>query len=178
VLIDTPIRPLGFVDCRRLTERVLACDESAWYVDNRRQDDYEVHAETQSIILVYFTGWPEVRVAHAAGWNDFGHLAMPVMREIVARHYPPGGLVMRVILARLLPQCRIDKHYDKHPSFSVAHRIHVPLLVNPEVEFIVGAERIALQAHHAFELNNLMAHSVVNNGDSARVHLIFDYSPS
>src|SRR5271163_4248114 len=107
MLIDTPIRTLGYVDCRRLTEQVLAADESAWYVDNRRQDDYEVHAETQSIILVYFTGWPEVRVVHAAGWNDFGHLAMPIMQEIVARHYPPGGLVMRVILARLLPKCRI-----------------------------------------------------------------------
>ena len=177
MLIDTPTRSLGYVDCSKLTERVLACDERAWYVDNRRQDDYEVHVETQSIILVFFSGWPEVRVTHASGWQEFGNLVMPIMQEIVARNYPPGGLVLRVVLARLLPNCRIETHYDRHPSFSVAHRIHVPLLTNPDVEFMVGAERIPPLAHHAFELNNMMPHSVVNKGTTARVHLIFDYSP-
>jgi hypothetical protein len=51
-------------------------------------------------------------------------------------------------------------------------------LTNPEVEFIVGTERIPPLPHHAFELNNSMPHSVINNGATARVHLIFDYSPS
>ena len=178
MLIDTPIRSLGHVDCRRLTELVLAADESAWHADNRRQDDYEVHVETQSIILVFFTGWPTVSVAHGKGWDAFGAAAMPIMEEIVAAHYPPGGMVLRVILARLLPNCRIEEHYDTHPSFSIAHRIHVPLLTNPMVEFTVGSERIATRTHHAFELNNKMAHAVANHGDSARVHLIFDYAPN
>ena len=178
MLIDTPIRPLGQVDCRRLIERVKTTDESAWYRDNRRQDDYEVHVETQSIILVFFTGWPAIQVSHASGWQEFGDLVMPIMQDLVAKHYPAGGMVLRVVLARLLPQCRIHLHYDRHPSFSVAHRIHVPLLVNPDVEFIVGSERIELQPGHAFELNNAMPHSVANNGDTPRVHLIFDYSPN
>jgi hypothetical protein len=178
VLIDTPVRPLGYVDGQRLTERVMAIDESAWYADNRRQDDYEVHAETQSIILVFFTGWPEVRVTHASGWATFGDVAMPLMEELVGKYYTPGGMVLRVMLARLLPNCRIEPHWDKHPSFSIAHRIHVPLLTNPQVEFIVGTERITTRPHQAFELNNKMSHSVVNHGDTPRVHLIFDYAPS
>lgn len=177
MLIDAPIRPLGYVDGRKLTERVLAADESAWYADNRRQDDYEVHAETQSILLVFFSGWPEVCVTHANGWAVFGDVAMPIMEEIVGRHYAPGGMVLRVMLARLLPTCRIEPHWDKHPSFSIAHRIHVPLLTNSDVEFIVGTERIATQPYHAFELNNKLPHSVANNGDTARIHLIFDYAP-
>lgn len=178
MLIDTPIRALGYVDCRRLTDQVRAADESSWYADNRRQDDYEVHAETQSIILVFFSGWPTVSVAHGQGWDAFGHLATPIMEELVARHYPPGGMVLRVILARLLPGCRIEGHRDTHPSFSIAHRIHVPLLTNPQVEFVVGTERIATRAGQAFELNNKMAHAVANHGDAARVHLIFDYAPN
>ncbi|MGO9038450.1 MAG: aspartyl/asparaginyl beta-hydroxylase domain-containing protein [Steroidobacteraceae bacterium] len=178
MLIDTPIRPLGFVDSRRLTERVLAADESAWHLDTRRQDDYEVHVETQSIILVFFDGWPTVNVAHGSGWDAFADLAMPVMEELVAKHYPPGGMVLRVVLARLLPGRQIEAHTDKHPSFSIAHRIHVPLLTNPGVEFIVGTERIATRPQYAFELNNKLPHSVANRGDTARIHLIFDYSPS
>jgi hypothetical protein len=178
MLIDTPIRELGPVDAGRLIERVLAIDESAWYADNRRQDDYEVHAQTQSIILVFFTGWPEVRVEHAGGWETFGDVAMPVMEQVVARHYPPGGLVLRVVLARLPPGCQIDPHLDSHASFSVAHRIHVPLVTNADVEFIVGDERVVTRPAHAFELNNKMVHSVANRGTTARVHLIFDYAPA
>jgi hypothetical protein len=176
VRIDGAIRPLGFVDSRRLIERVKATDEALWYADARRQDDYEVHAQTQSIILVFFTGWPEVRVTHAQGWSGFGDVAMPVMESLVARHYPPGGLVLRVVLARLLPGCSIDPHWDKHPSFSISHRIHVPLLTNPDVEFIVGTERIATAPEQAFELNNKLPHSVTNRGSTARIHLIFDYA--
>jgi hypothetical protein len=33
------------------------------------------------------------------------------------------------------------------------------------------------RAHYAFELNNLMMHQVTNNGDSTRIHFIFDYAP-
>jgi hypothetical protein len=176
-MIDTPVRPLGYVDASPLTQRILAADESAWYTDNRRQDEYEVHAETQSIILVFFTGWPEVQVSHAQGWDGFNDVAMPVIDALVAKHYRPGGLLLRVVLARLLPGRHIDLHYDRHPSFSIAHRIHVPLLTNPDVEFVVGPQRLAPRPHHAFELNNKMPHSVANRGDTARVHLIFDYAP-
>lgn len=175
--IDTPIRPLGYIDSAKLTERVLATEESAWHVDNRRQNDYEVHAHTQSIILIFFTGWPEVEVAHAESWPRFNDVAMPIIDNLVAKHYPPGGLVLRAVLARLQPNCRIDAHFDRHPSFSVAHRIHVPLLTNPDVHFMVGTERIVTKPHHAFELNNKMPHSVDNLGNTARVHLIFDYAP-
>lgn len=177
MLIDTPIRPLGPVDCRALTERALAVEESAWYADARRQDDYEVHAQTQSIILVFFTGWPTVQVAHASGWDRFSDAAVPIMQQIVARHYPPGGMVLRAVLARLPPGCVIDAHVDRHPSFSVGHRIHVPLVTNPRVQFIVGTEDIHPQPGQAFELNNAVPHSVRNDGDAARIHFIFDYSP-
>jgi len=58
---------------------------------SRRQDDYEVHAQTQSIILVFFTGWPTVQVAHAKGWEGFNDVAVPIMQHIVEQHYPPAG---------------------------------------------------------------------------------------
>jgi hypothetical protein len=177
VQLETPIRSLGYVDSAKLAARVTATDERAWLTDNRRQSEYEVHAETQSIILVFFNGWPRVEVFHANGWDAFHDVAMPVIDEVVGKHYAPGGMVLRVVLARLLPKRRIDLHWDNHPSFSVAHRVHVPLLTNPDVEFIVGTERIAAKPHHAFELNNKMPHSVYNGGDTARVHLIFDYAP-
>ena len=75
-------------------------------------------------------------------------------------------MVLRAMFARLLPKCRIERHFDKHPSFAIGHRIHVPLVTNPDVEFIVGEERIPPRANYAFELNNMMPHSVSNNGST------------
>ncbi|MBL8267666.1 aspartyl/asparaginyl beta-hydroxylase domain-containing protein [Steroidobacter sp.] len=176
MLIQTPIRLLGDVDCQALKAQVLALEESAWYQDTRRQDDYDVHGETQSVVLIFCSGWPEVEVSKAAGWPRFADVAVPMMQSIIAAHYPPGGTILRAMFARLLPGCRIPKHRDTHPSFSVAHRIHVPLQTNAEVEFIVGAQQVPPREAVAFELNNSMPHQVTNNGTTERIHFIFDYA--
>lgn len=178
MLIETPIRTLGHVDCRDLAQRALAAAESDWYADSRRQDDYEVHAETQSIVLTFCTGWPKVQVSLARGWDAFADVAVPLMKAVIAKYYAPNGRVLRAMLARLPPGCRIPRHKDAHPSFSVGHRIHIPLVTNPQVEFIVGALHVPPREHYAFELNNMMFHQVANNGPTTRIHFIFDYAPA
>jgi hypothetical protein len=172
-----PTVPLGRVDCQALTEKVLSLEEEAWQGDPRRQQDYDVHAQTQSIILSFCDGWPEVVVTEAAGYALLGAEAQPVMDALVRRCYRPGGRVLRAMVTRLRPGRRIARHIDSHPTFSIAHRVHVPLLTNPRVEFIVGPEKVPPRPHFAFELNNLMLHQVANNGATDRIHFIFDYAP-
>ncbi len=176
MLIDTAIRPLGPIDCRLLTERVLALPETAWQSDPRRQQMYDVHAQTQSLILMFCDSWPTVRVTRTAGWPLLAREAVPVMESIISAHYPPGGVVLRAMMARLPAGAHILPHLDAHPSFAVAHRIHVPLKTNPDVEFIVGDERVPPREHVAFELNNQLPHQVANNGTAPRIHFIFDYA--
>ena len=177
MLIRTPIRALGHVDCRSLAALATAAPEAAWFDDVRRQTDYDVHAETQSIILRFCTGWPAVSVANGPGWEPFAAAAMPIMQAIIGQHYPEGGVILRAMLARLRPGCRIPRHQDAHPSFAICHRIHVPLSTNDEVEFVVGRYRVPPRQNDAFELNNAMPHQVANNGTTTRIHFIFDYAP-
>jgi hypothetical protein len=151
MIVHEPTVPLGRVDCRALAERVLALDDEAWRADPRRQQDFDVHAQTQS--------------------------AQPVIDQIVGKRYAPGGQLLRAMVTRLGPGKRIARHKDSHPSFSIAHRIHVPLVTNPGVEFVVGPEKVPPRAGFAFELNNLMLHHVTNNGSEDRIHFIFDYAP-
>ena len=82
---------------------------------------------------------------------------------------------MRVMVARLVVNGTIQPHIDQHPSFTVGHRIHVPLLTNEAVEFLVDNEPVVMQEGNAYELNNLLPHSVHNGGTEDRIHLIFDY---
>jgi hypothetical protein len=177
VISKEPTVPLGKVACQPLTDKVMSLEEPAWRVDARRQRDYDVHAQTQSIILLFCDGWPDVTVTRGSGWDLLAAEAEPVMEQVLRKHYVTGGKILRAMVTRLGPGCRIARHKDSHPSFSVAHRIHVPLVTNPDVEFIVGPERVPPRAHYAFELNNLMFHQVTNRGERARIHFIFDYAP-
>lgn len=177
MLLHEPTIPLGTFDCRALSEKVLSLGEEAWGCDSRRQQDYDVHAQTQSIILLACEGWPKMTISRGNGWDLLAAQAVPVMDEVVRRHYPPGGSVLRAMMARLPAGCRISRHLDSHPSFSVAHRIHVPLVTNADVEFVVAEERVAPRPHFAFELNNHLYHRVANNGSTSRIHFIFDYAP-
>lgn len=177
MLIGEPTSPLGEYDCTELTRRVLAVEEPQWHQDARRQQSYDVHAQTQSLILLFCSGWPQIVITRANGWDLLADAAVPVMDRIIADHYAPGGQVLRAMMTRLPPGGRIARHRDSHPSFAIAHRIHVPLQTNPQVEFIVGNEIVPPRAHFAFELNNRVEHQVFNRGDQARIHFIFDYAP-
>lgn len=177
MLIDEPTSPLGEFDCVELTRRVLGVEEEQWHQDARRQQSYDVHAQTQSLILLFCSGWPKITVTRANGWNLLADAAIPLMEQIIAHRYAAGGRVLRAMMTRLPPGARIARHRDSHPSFAIAHRIHVPLQTNPQVEFLVGKEIVPPRAHFAFELNNAVEHQVINRGDTPRIHFIFDYAP-
>jgi hypothetical protein len=70
MLIHEPTVPLGYFDCGQLTQRVLSLGEDAWNCDPRRQQGYDVHAQTQSVILLFCDGWPEVRTSRR---YELGH---------------------------------------------------------------------------------------------------------
>jgi hypothetical protein len=172
------IRELGPVDCSALRQQVLSLPETVWLEDQRRQTEFRnVHSQTQSIILIFCEGWPNPRISYHRGWAYLGAEAARVMRAIVVDHYPVGGKVLRAMMARLPPGARIDRHRDVDPSFAVSHRIHIPLQTNDQVSFIVDKERLPTDEGTAFELNNLLAHEVINRGKENRIHFIFDYMP-
>lgn len=99
------------------------------------------------------------------------------MDEVLSKHYPAGGTILRCVLARLDQGGIIKPHVDAHPSFAIGHRIHVPITTNDKVRFTIDGKPHHLNVGNVFEVNNLKKHSVMNKGNSARVTLIFDYIP-
>lgn len=176
--IGKPLRELGDVDVTELTRVVLAQDEHAWRENEHRQQAYDVHHRTESIVLVFCDGeWPEVTVRREAGWQRLAEQAVPLMHDIIERHYPKGGTIIRAMAANLLGGGRIKPHFDSHPSFRYGHRIHVPLTTNRGVRFIIDGRPYRLEVGKAYELNNQLTHSVVNRGQEGRITFIFDYVP-
>ena len=176
--IDTALRNLGAVDMTALKAAVLATPPEAWFEDTIRQDTYsDVHQNTRSIIMVFIdtSVWPSIRVGKRKGWDYFADQARPIIETIVSRHYKPGGVIIRAMIANLLPGARIAPHIDTDPSFAIGHRIHVPLVTNPLVDFFIAGSLYHLQEGMAYEINNLEMHGVHNRSQQERLHLIFDY---
>jgi len=178
--IDTALLELGDVDSKPLQDLILSQEELAWHEDTFRQQQYDVHSETQSIVMVFTHGdnWPNSEIRREPGWDRLADVAIPLMEAIVKKHYTPGGTIIRAMAAKLLSGGKITPHSDKHPSFAAAHRIHVPSTTNPRVRFMIDGRPHQLQVGQAYEVNNQKIHSVVNKGGEDRITFIFDYVPS
>ena len=178
--IDTPLRELGEVDITALRDTILAQDDEAWFEDQYRQEAYDVHYDTQSIVMVFvdLDKWPDIVVSKEPGWDRLADVALPLMNDIISRLYPPGGTVIRAMAAKLLAGKTIKPHTDKHPSFHHGHRIHIPITTNPRVRFMIDGRPYQFKIGEAYEINNQMKHSVMNKGDEDRITFIFDYVPA
>ena len=177
--IDTPLRELGPIDSDALRDAILTQDEIAWKEDKYRQEEFEVHHSTESIVLVFvdIAKWPDMVVNQEPGWPRLSKVALPLMNDIISRFYPPGGTVIRAMAAKLLAGTVISPHTDRHPSFHCGHRIHVPITTNPRVRFMIDGQPYQLKVGEAYELNNQKTHSVMNKGAEDRITFIFDYVP-
>jgi hypothetical protein len=177
--IGAPIREFGQIEMQALATAILAQDEVAWNENQQRQRDYEVHEQTRSIVLLFaeVERWPEIDVTKQPGWDRLAEVAVPVMHSIIRNWYPPGGTIIRAMAAKLLAGGRILPHRDSHPSFAIGHRIHVPIVTNPRVRFMIDGRPFNLEVGQAYEINNQKTHSVMNKGATDRINFIFDYVP-
>ena len=176
--IEQPLRELGAVEIEGLRDAVMALDDEAWLANDMRQNEYEVHKQTRSIVLVFCDGRPDdLVVSKNDGWDLLAEQAVPVMHDIIARHYSPGGTIIRAMAAKLLSGGRINPHFDSHATFRKSHRIHVPITTNPRVRFMIDGKPYRMQVGNAYEINNQKTHSVMNSGQQDRITFIFDYLP-
>lgn len=177
--IGERLRELGEVDASALSEAILNLDEHAWHEEEYRQEAFDVHRQTESVVLVFVNldDWPNLQVMKEPGWERLADVAMPVMHDIIERFYPPGGAIIRAMAAKLLAGGRITPHTDSHPSFHIGHRIHVPITTNNRVRFMIDGKPHRLEPGKAYEINNQMNHGVMNKGKEDRITFIFDYIP-
>ena len=177
--IDRPLRTLGTVDSRPLARAIRSASEVQWRENQYRQRAFEVHADTQSLILLSadVSHWPQLSVSRAAAWDLLAAHAQPLMRQIIDSHYPRGGVIIRSMAARLPPGGTIKPHVDAHPSFCCSHRVHVPITSNERVRFTIDGRPYRLRCPQVYEINNQSVHSVMNRGKEDRITFIFDYIP-
>jgi hypothetical protein len=171
-------RCLGNVNMSALAAAILAQEPKAWKEQMLRQQAYDVHHDTESIVLLFCDeSWPDGEIHKEAGWDRLADHAMPLMDDIINTHYAPGGTLLRAMAAKLKAGGRIHPHVDSLKSFHMGHRIHVPITTNAAVRFSIDGVPYRFDVGQAYEINNQRKHSVMNLGKEDRISFIFDYVP-
>ena len=153
--IATIYKPLGQYSIDELRSVILSQPDEAWSEQTLRQNTYEVHKDTTSIVMLFCDeSWPDGKVHKDKGWSRLADAATPVIDAILQQHYQPGGMVIRAMAAKLKPQGQIHPHTDSLHSFHLGHRIHVPITTNPAVRFTIDGKPFPFAVGQAYEINN------------------------
>jgi hypothetical protein len=173
----TSIRRLGPVDIAALKAAVLAIPEAVWDAENAgKPNRFEALDRTRHIVFRFVDSVRDWRGSHdRPAWAEWRALIEPVLQRAVAPYAYVNGVFPRVMLARMAAGGEIKPHRDANAAAKWPHKIHVPLLTNDRVTFYVDGVGYHLPEGEAAEVNNMGVHAVKNDGDSDRIHLIFEY---
>lgn len=164
--------PIQF-DAERLVEDLSRTMEAKWIP----------HFNTGG----YTGNWKAVSLyaADGNGQNIFAHVQdqssiseTPLMkecgyfREVLDFFKFP---ILSVRLLRLEVGAEIKPHTDYELGYEDGQfRLHIPIVTNPEIEFILDGERLTMLPGECWYTNVNFVHSVANRGTVDRVHLVID----
>jgi hypothetical protein len=140
---------------------------------------------TQTAHLV-FSDQAGQQCFHFPYWARWRPLALPVIQTVLGWYGVPAAeaesRIVRLQLARMGPGGAILKHSDKGGWATGLHRVHVPLVTNAGVRFLMQGHRdgsyvaVPVAPGDVFEINNAVPHEVRNSESEERVHLLLDWA--
>lgn len=173
----TGVKRLGLVDIAALRAAVAVISEAIWDAeDHDKPNKLDALDATRHIVFRFIDSGRDWRASHdRPAWPEWRALLEPVMAQAVQPYGYSRGVFPRVMLARMRPGGVIHPHVDANSAARWPHKIHVPLATNLDVVSFFGGQVHHFAAGEAVEVDNLSRHWVRNNGETDRVHLIFEY---
>ncbi len=167
---------LGTVDIAALIERVKSIPESLWDSENEdKPNKFARLNDTRHIIFRYLSSTDNAFdfKDHPVLWNQWKDILLPIMEQAAKSLGYKNYCFPRAMFAWLPAGGEISRHSDGNASHYV-HKIHVPLITNPDTIFHVGRQAKHLPEGEIIEVNNKRTHAVKNDGDQDRIHFIFE----
>jgi hypothetical protein len=177
---------IGDIDVSEIKKLILNLSSEQWQLDTIRQDRYTVHADTETISLVWDEDFRHTKPSRLPALEMFSTAIRPSLAKIAAFYESSDkwsalikangvGYFIRASFVKLKAGCEIKQHQDKNFSLVHSHRIHIPIITNDDVLFNIGDLSMNILEGEIVEINNRKIHSVQNKSDKDRVHLILDW---
>lgn len=164
--------PLHF-DSQLLKEDVQKVMNTRW-IDHYNQNDYE--GKWTSIALMSVTGKSDN--IYAFNFDSKEIVATEALescdyfKEILDSFQFEKAAVR---LLNLAAGAQIKPHSDHCLGYEDGYfRLHIPIITNPDVIFILDNERLIMNEGECWYINANFMHSVANNGIEDRIHLVID----
>jgi hypothetical protein len=166
--------PLRF-DAPAMRADVAALEESAW-IDHYVKDNYEGAWTVLPLRSAAGARHPIATIysdPSASGFEDTPLLARcAYLPAVLAAFACP---LHAVRLMRLAAGSVIKPHSDHDLAAEYGRaRLHVPVVTNPDVEFVLDGERVVLGEGECWYLDLSRVHAVANRGETDRIHLVID----
>lgn len=174
--MDQLIRHLKFpmqLDTEKLQEDLNKVMNSKW-VNHYNTNDY--------------TGnWSSVALMSQDGKSDNIYALNQGTREVKYTEILDSCLYFKQILddflfektsVRLL-RLAVGAEIKPHSDYCLGYedgcfRMHIPVITNPDVEFILDDERLIMKEGECWYIDANFTHSVANRGTEDRIHLVID----
>ncbi len=165
----------GF-DVEAVRNKIEQIPEAKWLESNREQR-FDIHSDTRSLVLIHFFRDEYTKPDYRELCYELQDELKPVV-DCIADYYQNNGFLVRMLLTKMPPGSAIPEHVDSGPALMNCHRVHIPITSSDKVVFVVGGEEKNMQVGEFWEINNALSHSVENQGDEDRIHLIIDWMPN
>jgi len=156
---------------KHLQNELGVCEEAHWISHYNRQD--------------YAGSWSSISLRSASGssedigsFSDKTYIDTPLLEKCpyfreVTENFKCEKEAIRLL--RLEPGSKIKEHTDPAASYEEGFfRIHIPIRTNEQVIFRVNKELVPMKAGECWYANFELPHSVENNSNVPRVHLVID----
>jgi len=168
----------GNFDVSDITKHLLTYS-SEWLENTERQNLYEVHKETNTIFLYdHKNTWAvgdkydlEVNLSKSVMID----LVSPIVKSLELIH---DGKVGKCVFIKMPAHKSVKEHVDRMDYLGAVRRHHIPIITNENVIFFVNKESKNMKIGECWEINNSFLHSVENNGNTKRIHLMVDILPN
>lgn len=157
----------------------LSTYSDEWFANKDRQTTYEVHKETNSIFVYdHSNTWRlgdkyDLIVNNAQ--STLTELVSPIVKSLESIH---DGKVGKCVFIKMPAHKSVGQHRDSLDYLGAVRRHHIAIVTNENVIFFVNNESKNMKVGECWEINNNLLHSVENNGDSDRIHLMIDILPN
>lgn len=170
----------GPVTIHSISEEVLLYYKE-WLLDTSRQEIFDTHKDTFAFELM------SLDYMHGLGTEGECIIKRKLSTEAARKEFDEivkqleklsNGKLIRAEFISMKPKSRIRTHKDRSDILYVSRRFHIPIKTNDCVTFRSGSEIKNLKAGILYELNNIKYHSVRNDSNENRIHLILDVLPN